>query len=196
MKTSFRTFVVALAVASAACSSATDPPSDILDFGEDFEQGLSQWVGREIGGHHAQIVADPLDGGNQVVSFTRTVAAGDLFTVPIPVEVGRAYTLTFRYLGMPSDTSLVGNLGGFLGISDGIPGDHHWLYGPRENLAEHDQDLAEDGQWHSYSVTFVPTDLIEVTDGAIRMTIEDGEGLGSLPGDAFFDDIRLTHPRQ
>lgn len=185
------TLILALVVAGAACGS-TDTPSEIVDFSEDFENGLAQWTGRSTG-HHAQIVADPLDAGNDVVDFTETVAAGDLFSLPIPVDVNGEYTLTFDYLGLPSASSLPDNLGGFLGISDDIPGDHHWLYGPVANLAEHDQDLVEDGAWHSYSVTFVPADLIQVAEGTIHIMIEDGEGPGSLPEDAFFDNIRLTH---
>jgi hypothetical protein len=186
-----RLLIIALALAGAACGS-TDPPADVVDFSEDFENGLSQWVGRPAG-HHAQIVADPLHAGNAVVDFTETVAAGDLFSLPIPVDVNGEYTLTFDYLGVPSDASLPNNLGGFLGVSDDIPGDHHWLYGPAANLAEHDQDLVEDGQWHTYSVTFVPADLIQVNEGTIHVMLEDGEGPGSLPEDAFFDNIRLTH---
>jgi len=183
---------VALTVAGAACGSSTAPPSDIVDFSEDFENGLAQWTGRPTG-HHAQIVADPLEAGNHVVDFTQTVAAGDLFSLPIPVDVNTEYTLTFDYLGLPSAASLPENLGGFLGISDDIPGDHHWLYGPAANLAEHDEDLVEDGAWHSYSVTFVPGEVIQVMEGTIHVMIEDGEGPGSLPEDAFFDNIRLTH---
>ena len=186
-----RTLILWLVVGGAACGSS-DAPQDIVDFSEDFENGLAQWTGRPTG-HHAEIVADPLDVGNDVVSFTQTVAAGDLFSLPIAVDVYGEYTLTFDYLGLPSDASVPANLGGFLGISDDVPGDHHWLYGPAANLAEHDQDTVEDGAWHTYTVTFVPADLIQVAEGTIHIMLEDGEGVGSLPGDAFFDNIRLTH---
>jgi hypothetical protein len=111
--------------------------------------------------------------------------------VAIPVEANEQYTLEFDYLGLPQAGSLPDNLGGFLGISAGIPGDHYWLFGPVANPAEHQHDLMEDGSWHTYSVTFTPSSLITTTDGTLRIMLEDGEGLGSLPGDAYFDNIRL-----
>jgi len=178
-----------LTVAGVGCSSSTEPATPL--FTEDFEGGLGQWVGRPTTGHHAQIVSDPLKSGNRAVNFTRTVAAGDLFSLPIAVVVGASYTLTFDYLGLPGANSLPNNLGGFLGIAQDIPGNHIWLYGPAANAAAHLHDLVEDGAWHSYSVTFVPSDLIDVSGGSLRIMIEDGEGVGSLPEDAYFDNIRL-----
>jgi hypothetical protein len=191
MKRTQRALALALAVGGSACGS-TDPPAEVIDFAESFENGLSQWVGRPTG-HHAEIVSDPFDARNAVVTFTQTVAAGDAFSLPIPVDVNSVYTLTFDYLGLALPGSEENNFGGFIGISDAIPGDHHWLYGPVANQAEHDLDLADDGRWHTYSVTFVPSALITVEGGTIHVMIEDGEGALSLPGDAFFDNIRLTH---
>lgn len=188
--------VAVLTVGGAGCGSSDEPedePGPV--FAEDLEGGLGQWVGRPTTGHHAQIVQDPLDPGNRAVNFTRTVAAGDLFSLPIPVELGASYRLTFDYLGVPGPGSLANNLGGFLGIAQDLPGNHIWLYGSAANAAEHLYDLVEDGTWHSYSVTFVPSDLINVSGGSIRITIEDGEGVGSLPEDAFFDNLRLFTER-
>ena len=190
-RTGFRRVALAVALVSAACSSAAEPEEPPL-FSEYFEGGLGQWTGR-VTGHHAQIVPDPLNSGNSVVNFTRTVAAGDLFSVALALDVDVAYTLTFDYLGLPQAGSLPNNLGGFLGISDEIPGDHFWLYGPAANTAEHLRDLIEDGSWHSYSVTFTPSALITTTGGDFRIMIEDGEGAGSLPGDAYFDNIELRN---
>jgi chitinase len=175
-----------------ACDSPTDPWDGPPIFSEDFEAGLEQWTGRPPPrDHYAQIVDDPLRPGNSVVNFTRTVAAGDLFTLPIPVDVTKQYKLTFEYLGLPSEGSLPDNLGGFLGVGDGIPGDHYWLYGPVMNPATHESDLIDDGQWHSYEAIFIPSELIAAPDGEIRIMIEDGEGIGSLPEDACFDNIQL-----
>jgi hypothetical protein len=58
-------------------------------------------------------------------------------------------------------------------------------------------DLVDDGAWHSYAITFNPYDHIEISDGAVHVTIEDwiGELTAScprgVPGDAFFDNIIL-----
>lgn len=183
--------MLCLLLFGVACGSSTDvvqeePPI----FSEDFEGGLGQWVGR-VTGHHALIVPDPLDAGNAVVTFSETVAAGDLFSIPISVEEGVAYELEFDYLGLPQEGSLPDNLGGFLGVSDGLPGAEVWLFGPAANQAAHLEDLIEDGHWHSYSTTFHPSSMFELSAGTIRILLEDGEGEGSIPGDAYFDDIRL-----
>jgi len=181
---------VALLIAVTACGSTTDLQEAPPIFSEDFESGLAQWVGR-VTGHHAQIVPDPLNTGNSVVNFTRTVAAGDLFSVLIPVEEGVEYELRFDYLGLPQEGSLPDNLGGFIGVSDGLPGAEVWLFGPAANQAAHLRDLAEDGHWHSYSAAFRPSSMFVLPDGTIRILLEDGEGEGSIPGDAYFDNIRL-----
>lgn len=189
-------FLATLAIAAfgSACGNSSTEIQDQTPpiFSDDFESGLTQWVGRPTG-YHAQIVEDPLVPGNHVVNFTQTVAAGDIFTIPIPVDSTEVYTLTFDYLGLPQEGSIPGNLGGFIGVITGdVPGIAVWLYGPAKNPAAHLHDLIEDGQWRTYSVQFKTTDLFETTDGTIRITLEDGEGVGSVPGDAYFDNVKLT----
>ena len=47
-------------------------------FSEDFESDLALWANPG----HGVLVQDPLDSGNQVVSFSATAAGGDMYTVP------------------------------------------------------------------------------------------------------------------
>ncbi len=188
-----RTLALLLALTGTACGSSTGPESPPI-FSEDFESGLSQWTGRQMG-HHAQIVDDPLNPGNKVVNFTETVAAGDIFSVPIPVVEGEEYQLRFDYLGLPQEGSQPGNLGGFIGVSDGAFRAEIWLYGPAQNPATHLHDLVEDGHWHSYSVTFTPSAMFQLAEGTVYLLLEDGEGDLSVPGDAYFDNIEIYGPQ-
>ena len=190
-----RVIPLAAFLLAASCVSDDGPtgPDDEVEvneplFAEDFEQGLGQWSGRS-GGHHAEIVADPLSNGNLVVRFTRPVAAGDIFSPPIQIDPDSTYTLTFYYLGLATTGSTPDHLGGFIGIADEIGGVHSWLGGT--DTAQAPTHLIDDDAWHSYSITFVPSHFFTPADGQIHITIEDWEGHPGVGRDAYFDLIRF-----
>lgn len=184
-----RQVVSATAAGASVDFEARARPRGGILLSEDFERGLSQWVGRPSG-HHAEVVADPLREHNSVVRFTRPVAAGDLFSREIRVDPLATYILTFEYLGTPGMGSSGPDLGGFIGISDGIPGSHAWLAGTEEQLAA--VELIDDGTWHSYSIPFIPAAVITTADRAIRVMLEDGEVSGGVGRDAYFDNVVLA----
>lgn len=160
-------------------------------FTEDFEDGLARWVGRGTGGagHHAEVVTDPLDPENRAVRFTKPVAAGDLFSLEVPVDPSGTYVLTFQYLGLAVAGSTPGNHGGFIGLAGGIPGTHTWLAGtePWHSASQ----IVDDGSWHRYTIRFVPSEVLPGFD-RIRVMLEDAEVANGVPRDSYFDDIVLT----
>ena len=96
--------------------------SSIVD---DFEGDLSQWVGKnEESFHGGFLTADPLDATNQVLSFNRTIGAGDVFTID-SVSTSSTFTVSFDYLG----TCGTSDCGGYFGISLGFPEDMYWVAG-------------------------------------------------------------------
>lgn len=179
---------------SASSSVLVEVPGYPVLVEQDFENGVAPWVGQAGGGSNAQWVSDPIEPGNQVVNFTRLIARGDLFSPEIVVFPDSTYTVSFRYLGIPASGSVTDNLGGFLGVSDDIPGAHAWIAGTvlQSGATTH---LVDEGVWHTYSVEFVPGALLPGTDGTIRVMIEDWEGAFGIAGDAYFDNIILSGPR-
>jgi len=167
-------------------------------FYEDFESGLSAWVGQggDPSAHHGQIVADPLNpsSGNNVLTFTQTNWGGDIFATAagFAVTPGQQYTISFKYLGDPSQGGTPGNLGGYAGISAGFPSSNHiWYYGTSD-VSSAEPKLIDDGQWHSYSYTFTAYAGMN----PVHLMFEDfylaGYGLNNVAGDVYFDDIRLV----
>src|SRR5213594_1311303 len=77
-------------------------------FEDRFESGnLDQWVGDVHGPHDGQIVADPLDKTNHVLSFTALDANGNLFSAaPIPLTNNQKYAVSFDYLGLAQEGSV------------------------------------------------------------------------------------------
>lgn len=153
-----------------------------LVFEDDFDDGdLVGWTGKGGGAHQGVNVADPLE-SDRALTWTGLNAAGDIFTEDV-FSAG-AYTLTFDYLGLVSPASTFGNLGGFIGISEGLPGDHRWLEGTILCCGAESGTLIDDSTWHSYSVAFTST-------YDFHLMLEDFSGSGGIAGDAFFDNIRL-----
>jgi hypothetical protein len=132
-----------------------------------------------------------------VLSFTQTNSGGDTFTsAAFAVTPGETYTLSFDYYGeLPTspDPGANGN-GGFIGLSDGFPGNHYWLAGT--NLAftggglnivavPIGTQLVDDDDWHSYSILFTPG--AGVTN--LHIMLED---FTLRPGDAYFDNLAIN----
>lgn len=172
----------------AVCAYVAIPvKADI--FNEDFEGSLSAWVGKSGGGHYGSIVPDPLDATNNVLTFTALNSSGDIFATATGFDLvaGQTYTISFKYLGIPGQGT-PGNLGGFAGLSAGLPGDHMWYYGTSTTSGAADV-LVDDGSWHSYSYDFtVPLGI----GNHIHLMFEDFSGSGGVAGDVYFDDISLV----
>lgn len=175
---------------------APGPPT-VVRFCEDFEGGLSDWVGKNEGVHHGLIVADPVRAGNQVLTFTALNEAGDIFGPELGVRPDTLYTIRFEYLGVPGPDGTPDNLGGVIGFSEDTPGTHRWLAGTVLCCYIDDDPLIDDGTWHSYSLTidpFAPGPVYDGTpsDGTIRVMIEDFIHSGGIAGDVFFDNVCVT----
>jgi hypothetical protein len=159
-------------------------------FKEDFEGDLSAWVGKNSSTHHGEIVTDPLDSNNNVLHFTKLRGAGDIFTATgFDLVSGQQYTISFRYLGYPSQS---GDTGGYAGFSSDLSpsdcNDHIWYYGTGTESSAADV-LVDDSAWHSYSYMFTAPLSI---GNHIYLMFEDFIGSDSIAGNAYFDDISLV----
>jgi hypothetical protein len=144
---------------------------------EDFESGsLSNWTGKYGGPTSGQIVADPLDLSNNVLSFNAIVGGGDIFSIDT-VATTSTYTLSFDYMG----SGVNGGGDGFIGISQGLPGHHTWLFG---NSWGSVANLIDDGVWRSYTTTFA-----NPYNTSVHLMLED---FRPTARNAFFDNISLA----
>lgn len=157
-------------------------------FIEDFESDLSLWTGKNNGVHNGVIVADPLNAGNHVLSFSATASGGDIFTIAaFDLVAGQQYTVSFDYLGLPSQ--IPGGAGGFAGLSQAYPGTHLWYYGTNSTSGAA-PILVDDGQWHTYTYDFIAPSSI---GGSIHLMFEDyGYSAASVAGDALFDNVQIS----
>ena len=158
-----------------------------LIYMEDFESGLGGWTGKAAGPHDAVISTDPIE-GDSAVRWRSLEAGGESFS--IASFAAGTYTLVFDYLGLPEPGSSQspGDFGGFIGISAGFPGVHRWLEGTVLCCGAESSTLLDDGMWHTYSVTFTAA-------WDFHIMLEDFSGSGGIPGDAWFDDIKLFEGR-
>ena len=181
-----RILISAAILVGLSCPGALAGPY----FYEDFESDLSAWTGKSGGAHHGVIVADPLNGGNQVLKFTQLSGFGDLFTQDaFDLLPGSTYRLSFDYLGLVNQVP--GGSGGFAGLSAGLPGEHLWYYGtnPTSGAAS---VLVDDGQWHHYAYDFTAPTAV---GNSVHLMFEDFSGdLGGAVGDAYFDNVAFQVP--
>ncbi len=165
-------------------------------FEDDFEGNLSDWTGQGGGAHSGTIVADPLNPGNQVLAFTALGSAGDIFTSQqIVLTPGETYQIAFDYLGLPSPAANAGNLGGFAGLSEDLPGRHLWYFATSTASGASDV-LVDDGQWASYVYEFTAPVTFTFfgggTGNSVHLMFEDFGGSGGVAGDVYFDNVRLS----
>jgi len=156
---------------------------------EDFEGDLSAW---EIIGFGIT-VEDPLNAGNQVLSFTGTANSGNMWSYPLPVNSSTTYVFSFRYLGNAGGV----DTGGYLWLVDPLYGNVEscpvWGTQPENTNIE----LIDDGQWHTYQLEFHVTDFFSPSSGELMVTVEDWDGAAggnpppNIAGDAYFDDIQI-----
>lgn len=186
--------LVALLVASINIARA-----DALVFQDTFEgTNLNQWIGKAGAPHQGQLVVDPLNPANQVLNFAGINFAGDIFNaIPLDVSRPRHYVLSFDFLGLPDPSNPTRENGGFLGIANAASplSEQFWVagtYAPELTApASVATPLVADGQWHHYEIDI--TAAIEAGDfTTVVLMLEDWGGLGSIPGDAFFDNIRVV----
>jgi hypothetical protein len=150
--------------------------SSIVD---DFEGDLSQWVGKnEESFHGGFLTADPLDATNQVLSFNRTIGAGDVFTID-SVSTSSTFTVSFDYLG----TCGTSDCGGYFGISLGFPEDMYWVAGT--GSVQTPLSLIDDGTWHSYDLTFNNP----YGTSPVHFMLEDWHGSPGGANNVFFDNF-------
>ena len=181
-KTAFNLATALFAVAFNITSAQA-----VLVYSENFNDGvLDGWTGKGGGGHQGVIADDPKQ-GDKALTFSGLNAAGDIFTSVAQFAAG-TYTLRFDYLGLvvPGSAQVAGNFGGFIGISDALPGSHRWLEGTVLCCGAEASSLVDDDKWHTYDVTFTAA-------YDFRIMIEDFVGSGGIAGDAWFDNIRLLN---
>lgn len=184
MKTKFELQRAVLLVALAFAAQA--PAFAAAGISEDFESGLSGWTDRNPGTPESVVVADPLNAGNKVLSFTQLGFGGSLLSNSFVSSTGW-FSLSFDYLGQPSQGGVAGNLGGYLGVSSGsFSGGEMWLAGTG-SASGTPIALIDDGAWHHYTLSFQST-----IGQSLRLKLEDFDGSGGVAGDVYFDNVRLT----
>src|SRR4051812_40429936 len=174
---------------------ATHSRAQSILFADRFESGnLDQWVGKLGLPHHGQIVIDPLNPANHVLTFTERAVGGDIFNVsPISlVGLPQRFILSFDFLGLAIGGVPPAEYGGFAGITTDPDGrsPHYWLAGTLLDALNVPPTVATvlraDGQWHHYSVDFTEVVLSDNLT-SIQVMLEDwGDRLG-VPGDVYFD---------
>ena len=172
--------------------------ADVTLIEDTFESGtLSLWTGKNGGAHQGQIVADPLNASNHVLTFTGVNAAGDIFSAARLEFAGpRQYILSFDFLGLAAGPAPT-EYGGFIGITDSPTTNplEFWVAGtylPALNAPPSvATQLVADGQWHHYEVNITPLVLAAQLTGT-HLMLEDWVGLGSVAGDVYFDNIQLV----
>lgn len=188
---SAKIIVLPLLLATAFAARA-----DVVLFEDTFESGnLNQWTSKPGDTHSGAIVADPLNPTNNVLTFTAVKFGGDVFSAaPIPVSTQEKFTLSFDFLGLNQGVEN----GAFLGVvpaPGADPATFYWLastYPAEINApASAATPLTADGTWRHYEIDL--TDVIAAGGWTnLHLALEDWAGLGSVPGDALFDNIRLV----
>jgi hypothetical protein len=167
---------------------------------DNFESGnLDQWTGKLGLPHHGQIVTDPLNPANHVLTFTASATGGDIFNAsPISlVGLPQRFILSFDFLGLAIGGVPPLEYGGFAGITTDPDGalPHYWLAGTLFDALNVPATVATvltaDGQWHHYSVDFTEV-VLSNNLTSIQVMLEDWSDRLSIPGDVYFDNIKLV----
>lgn len=173
--------------------------ADVTLFQDNFETGnLNQWTGKIGTPHQGAIVTDPWNPTNHVLTFTGLAAGGDIFTVQkLNVSAPRRYVLSFDFLALPAGATVPGEFGGFIGLAQAPTTDapQNWVAGTSyaalnapTNVAT---ELSADGQWRRYEIDITPVILANQWTN-LHLMLEDWLHPDSVPGDVFFDNIKLV----
>lgn len=177
------------------CVSRNAVATTVVSIGDDFGGTLAMnWIDRNGAGSYpnASIVVDPLNPSNRVLSFPTVLAAGALFSKNFFTTTSGSYTVSFDYLGIPNGDS---SSGGFFGISLDVPAQpyrHDWMAGTALGSYPGRIQLIDDGNWHSYSITFTNQQYDNILfTNPVRLMFEDWDGAGSQANNAYFDNVRF-----
>ena len=180
-------------------AAATVCRADITLFQDNFESGdLSQWIGKDGAPLNGQIVVDPLNASNHVLTFTAVNSYGDMFSAaPLDLSRPRQYVLSFDFLGLPDIYNPSRGNGGFIGIADTPSSfsEQFWIAGTYLPALTVPPPVATaltvDGAWHHYDIDI--TEVIQA-NGLTQtlLMVEDWFNFDSVPGDVFFDNLRVV----
>ena len=172
--------------------------SATLLFTDNFEGNLSGWAGKNGGNHSGAIIVDPLNPSNHVLHFNQVASGGDIFTTAAFTSQIDIFRLNFDYLGLQTQGSAPGDLGGFIGYTTVSPGTgseakgtNSWLAGTMDNYPFPRMELPDKGEWVHVQILFESAT-------PIHLMLEDFlKPYGSaIAGDAYFDNIVLENPHQ
>jgi len=167
-------------------------PAPVVLFADDFESGnLCKWVGPNTTMPVAEVVVDPFNKYNKVLSFTRIISSGDVFSDPF-TTVGSSFVVCVQYLGVQKPGSTTGDTGGYIGITNGTTPDSTlcWLgatqtdTNPLSCSTIIPDVLPDTGSWNNVAFRVNQT-------GVWRIAVEDDVGIA---GDAYFDNIAAIYP--
>ena len=168
-------------------------------FSDQFEAGnLDHWTGKLGGPDHGVIVPDPLNPTNNVLTFSEVNFGGDIFSLP-PASVNPAIQqlkLSFDFLALPNGGVAPPEYGGFIGVAADYSGLNPYFmagtYPPALNVPPDTAvALTADSQWHHYEINLTQFALSSGLTN-LQVVLEDWSGLGSVPGDVYFDNVQLT----
>jgi hypothetical protein len=173
--------------------------ADVILFQDNFEgTNLDKWIGKDGAPPQGQIVGDPLNPANHVLTFTGVNSYGDMFSAtPLNVSRSRQYVLSFDFMGIPDSSNPSRGNGGFLGIANMPTSDSQqfWIagtYGPALTVPPPvATTLTVDGAWHHYNIDFTGVVAANGLTQTLLM-LEDWFNFDSVPGDAFFDNLRVV----
>jgi hypothetical protein len=190
-----RSYIVLLCLWLGLVSSVSY--ADTL-FSENFEGDMSQWTGKNGGGHNGQIVTDPLQPDNKVLNFNQITNSGDLFSINgTSLVPGQLYVFSLDYLGLEvTGVSNPDDFGGFAGLVNGLYAgpstNYRWVFGTQTGFDSH---LIDNNNWAHYEYSFA-WDSSLLTNGnssnVVHIMLEDFDFSGGTAGDAYFDNIQIT----
>jgi hypothetical protein len=179
--------ITLFAAAVILCVPAMANPISLSD---NFEGGsLSPALWSVIG--NAQIVVDPTNPLNHVLSFSALGAGGDLFSVPLDLSAS-PITLSFDYLAFQSTPTVGTDTGGFIIVD--LPNSFlgFSLLGTSNLGSPKLPDLLglTPGVWHHISVSFDPS-LTQAGDGS-KFAFEQWVSSPNAAGNVLFDNIEIN----
>ncbi len=172
---------------------ADEAERSLVLFEDDFESGLDQWTGGDWdpidpahvpGEHDGVIASDPLE-NDHALSFVDIVRGIDILTREGVTSPTGHYRLSFDYLGLVGLDSVPDDVGGFVGHTNGLPGDQRiWTAGTPAYFHDIPVHLPDTWAWEPIAYEFA-------FEEPVHLMFEDFFGSGGVAGDAYFDNVRL-----